>query len=595
MIIAFNLSIIVILLGIITYILFIRKKKNIKYNIFLALLISILALTFLIFPLEDNYNNVFTRILASFFYAIKCAGMGEDLDILSKIDISNSFGLMYFTLINFLFIIMPLMTVGFITTFIENIIIRLNMLLSKKNQLHIFSEVNEKTLLIAKQLQNKKNTKIIFTNVLDKSKIKIKSILTKDKITNLNLEKNTNNITFYILNEDEENNLNITLELIDKYKNRNKTKIYILNNSSNTSTILDSTNKGKVSVELINEKERAIFNLLNNKSLFTNTINNTISILIVGCGNLGKEFLKNITWCGMIDGYSLKTLVIDTKADQIKENIEIEAPELLNNYDITFINADIKSRLSLDAIKKRNDINYILVSMDNDDKNLETSILLRRLFLREFNREPLINLWISNKYKQEQITSIVNEKKNSYNLNAFGSIEELYYDNNIVNSNLEKLAIKIHLSYNPNDTNLEQYNLLEYNKRSSRATALHIKYKLFSILKDKYTSDMKENQKIFNELYNSKIEDILTKNEHDRWNAYMRSIGYITSSIEDVKKYYTTTNNYINYLARKHPAIVEFSKLDEVSKELSKICNKKINLVDSDRQIIKNIHEKIKI
>ena len=296
----------------------------------------------------------------------------------------------------------------------------------------------------------------------------------------------------------------------------------------------------------------------------------------------------------MMVNYKLKILVIDTKADAIKDNIEVEAPELIKNYDITFLNADIKSKIAINKIRERNDINYILVSMETDDKNIEAAMMLRTIFLREFMREPIINLWVLNEYKRKQISNIVNEKNNSYNLNTFGNIEDLYYENNIVNSSLEKLAIELHLLYNPSDVNLEKYNMYEYNKRSSRASALHIKYKIFSILKEEYSPDMKKNLKLFREKYSDKIEDLLVRNEHDRWVAYTRSIGYTCASISEVEKYYKKVNYYVYYLAKKHPALVDFDKLDKLSKELSKITKRNVDLIDSDRQIVRNIYENIK-
>jgi len=590
----FVLAIITIIVGIFIHITILKKKKNFKNNIFIALLIGVISMTILIYPLEQEYTNAYTRLLASFFYAIKCAGMGQDLDILSTIDMNGIAGYFYFIFINILFIIMPILTVGFILSFLEDVFVKIRLSLVKNKEIHIFSEVNEKSILLAKRLQNKKNIQVVFTNVADKSKINIKSINMKEKITNIKL-KNKLKIEFYVISSNEDENLNVTLELIKKYKEKENIKINVINDSEGALTILDSTDKGKITLEIINEKERAVFNLLNEKPTFLNSINKTISILIVGCGNLGKEFLKDATWCSMIEGYELKILVIDTRANEIKENINVEAPEFLKNYNIAFLNADIKSNKSLETIKQQKDINYILVSMDNDEKNLETAIMLRRLFLREYLTEPIINLWVSNKYKREQIAKIVNEKKNSYHLNTFGSIENLYYQNNIVDSELEKLAIQIHLCYDPEDTKLKRYNLLEYNKRSSRASALHIKYKIYSVLIEQFTDDMKVNQKLFRQKYTKKIEDILTRNEHERWVAYTRSIGYVSASIEEVERYYEKANNYVYYLARMHPALVEFNKLNKVSKELSKICKEKIDLIESDRRIVKNIYEKIEL
>lgn len=592
--ITFILASITSIIGLIIYFI-LRKKRNIKNSMFIALLTGVIAITFLVYPLEEEYENIFTRIMASFIYAMRCAGMGQDLQLLSKIDMNVKNGYIYFIFMNILFVIMPIITAGVILSFLENILEKISFRLLRNKDLHIFSEVNEKSLLIAQKLEDIKSARIVFTNVTDKNKVTVKSIKIKEKMVNIKFEKNRRKLVFYAISEDESENLNNTLELIEKYKNRENTKINIVNNTEEASTILDSTDKGKISVEIINEKERAVFNLLNNMPLFLNCINKTISILIVGCGNLGKEFLKDATWCSIIPGYKVEILVIDIKANEIKENINAEASEFLNNYDITFVNADIKSNKAIDEIKSRENINYILVSMDNDDKNLDAAIMLRRMYLREFQREPIINLWISNEYKQNQISNIVNEKKDSYKINAFGSIADLYNQNSIVNSDLEKLAIQIHMSYNESDTNLNRYNLLEYNKRSSRASALHIKYKIYSVLEDEFVEDMRKNLKLFKEKYSEKIEEQLSENEHERWNAYMRSIGYTYVSLDKVENYYNNTKHYIHYLARMHPALVKYDELDEISKKLSKLCKKDINLKDSDRQIVRNIYEKINL
>ena len=585
---------VIIALGFFVYLLYFKNKKTLKTNILLALVTGVFSIAFLVYPIQTEYENVFTRVMASFIYALKCAGLGQNLQILSRINLSGTNGMLYFILLNSLFILMPIITGSFILTFVENIITKIVFTLLRNKELHIFSEVNTKTLLLAQRLQKEKNAKIVFTDVTDKNKININSINMTGKITDIKFEKNRKKLNFYMMSENEDDNLTKTLELLKKYKNRPNTKINIVNDSAEAATILDSTNKGNVFVNIINENERAIFNLLDKTPVYLNSIDKTISILIVGCGKLGKEFLKDATWCSMIAGYKLEILVIDINAEKVRDNIYIEAPEILEHYDIKFITADIKSDEAIEVLKSRPKVNYILVSMKSDDKNLEAAIMLRRFYLREFKREPIINLRILNEYKQEQISHIVNEKNNSYKLNAFGSFEDLYFEDNIVNSDIERIAEQIHLTYNPDDTKLEKYNLLEYNKRSSRASGLHIKYKIYSILQDKYTDDMKENLRLFREMYNDEIEEVLTRNEHDRWNAYTRSIGYIKASIDDVKKYYEKTNHYVYYLARLHPALVTFEELDNLSIELSKLTGKNVDMVAYDRDIIKFINERVK-
>ena len=590
---AFILSIVIWIIAIIVYFLFFRKKKNIKLNIITAFIACIISIMILVFPFLE-YNKLDLKILMSFISAIKCAVMDQDIDFLANINLNTLLGHLYFILVNILFLITPTLTVSFIVSYLEKLIDQIKFSLSKNKRFIIFSELNDKSLILAKDYEKDKKYSIVFANVKEKSDNKIKSIKLFEKVTDLKVNSKSE-VIFYIISDDEEENLNEALELIDKYKDRDNTKIYVVDDNEEAPIILDSTDKGKIDVDIINEKERAIFNLLSNKPLFLNAINKTISILIVGCGNIGKEFLKDSIWCSMLPDYKLKILVIDINANNIKEKINVEMPELLNNYDITFINEDIKSNKAIEMIKSNKDINYILVSMENDDKNIETSIMLRRLFLREFDREPIINLYIENDFKQDQVISLSNERGDSYKLNAFGSVDDLYRQNNIVDIELEKLATQIHLSYDPSDKELKRYNSREYNKRTSRACALHIKYKLFSVLGDKYTDDMKENLNIFRKVYNSNIENKLSKNEHDRWTAYMRSIGYTFVSTEGVKKYYKKTKHHVNYLARMHPALVDYDKLDEVSKELSKITSKNINLKESDIKIIRLLYKSINL
>lgn len=587
--IPFILSLIVISFGIALYLLVFNKKKNVKLNIFWAVVICIIAITILAYPLME-YANPYTRAFSAFIYATKCIGMGQNLDVLSKISLTTPLGYLYFILINFLFLALPALTLSFVVTFIEKMVAYIKFKISKNKMIIVFSELNDKSLTIAKNMNKK--CAIIFANVNEKVNLDIKAIKMNQKINEIEFNNNSD-VTIYMINQNEEENLNETLELINKYKNRDKTKIYVVNNNIEAPTILDSTDKGKINVEIINEKERMIFNLLNDKPLFLNSINKTISILIVGCNDIGKEFLYDSIWCGMLPGYKLRLLVVDPHADTIKESINVENPELLGNYDINFINKDIKSKEAIEAIKENKDINYIMISMKNDDDSIDTAIMLRRLFLRDFDREPIINLYIENKYKQEQINNLTNEKGYSFNLNSFGSIMDLYKQYNDKGSDLEKLTIKIHLSYDPEDTELKRYNLKEYNKRSSRACAVHIKYKLFSILGDKYTDDMQENQRLFKEMYSKDILDMLARNEHERWMAYMRSIGYVYVSTKEVAKYYAKNKHYIHYLARLHPALVDYDKLDEVSKELSKITSKEINLKENDSMIIKNLYKTI--
>ena len=591
MIITFILSVVITIIG---CTLLKKCKIDAKYRFLLIMGIGLLSLGILVFPLLDFKDNAI-KLTNAFYYALKSITLNEDINVLSKINLHSVFGCIYFIWINVFLIALPFFTVSTLIAFIGELFTNYKFRKLKNKNLYFFSEMNEKSIMIAKCYANNNNV-VIFTNVENNKWNKsdgFKSIKLSEKINEVNLN-NYNNITVYLISKNEEQNLNDALEIMEKYKNE-KIKVYVINNTEEAPIILDSANreiikklkendnKEYVNVEIVNEAERAIFNLLDKKPLYAGTIDNTISLLIIGLGQVGKEFLKDALWCGMMIGYRFKALVIDIKADEIKKNIEIETPELLNNYNITFVNADIKSPDAIEAIKQVNDINYILVSMETDNKNLDTAIDLRRLFIRDYERKPIINIWIQNEYKKQQVNKLINENQTAYDINAFGSIKDMYFDNKIVDSDIEKIGEKIHKAYGGNPAD---YYLNEYNKRSSRASGLHVKYKLYSILRENYSNNLNENLKMFREIYTEELEEVLAKNEHDRWNAYMRTIGYKKATIDDVKKYYPILKDHRDYLGRRHPALVPFEELDNVSRQLQNIGINK-NLKESDHDIVK--------
>ena len=591
MIITLILSVIITIIG---FTLLKKCKIDAKYRFLVIMGIGLLCLGILVFPLLDFKDNAI-KLTNALYYALKSITLNEDIEVLSEINLHSAFGWIYFIWINLFLIALPFFTVSTLIAFIGELFTNYKFRKLKNKNLYFFSEMNEKSIMIAKYYVNDNNV-VIFTNVENNKWNKsdgFKSIKLSEKINEVNLN-NYNNITVYLISKNEEQNLNDALEIMEKYKNE-KIKVYVINNTEEAPIILDSANreiikkikennnKDYVNVEIVNETERAIFNLLDKKPLYAGTIDNTISLLIIGLGQVGKEFLKDALWCGMMIGYRFKTLVIDIKADEIKKNIEIETPELLNNYNITFVNADIKSPDAIEAIKQVNDINYILVSMETDNKNLDTAIDLRRLFIKDYERKPIINIWIQNEYKKQQVNKLINENQTAYDINAFGSVKDMYFDNKIVDSDIEKIGKKIHKAYGGNPAD---YYLNEYNKRSSRASGLHVKYKLYSILRENYSNNLNENLKMFREIYTEELEEVLAKNEHDRWNAYMRTIGYKKATIDDVKKYYPILKDHRDYLGRRHPALVPFEELDNVSRQLQNIGINK-NLKESDHDIVK--------
>ncbi len=166
--------------------------------------------------------------------------------------------------------------------------------------------------------------------------------------------------------------------------------------------------------------------------------------------------------------------------------------------------------------------------------------------------------------RDEQIDQNQGTKANDkpYGIRYIGDYGSVFSEPVILHSELEKEAIKIHLTWTirkirdhaaengglrKSDVQnlIEKYFSLwssEYNYRSSIASAMH-------------TAAVCACGKMEpGAVLSSARIGSLVKLEHKRWNAYMRSEGYVFG---DVK----------NQLAKTHPCLVPWEKLDSDTKE----------------------------
>lgn len=581
------------LLAILVLIFTLIKQRKYTYNlkkIIPTILIGMaFALTILIYPISPG-SDFISKIVYAIIYSAQTIILGEDILLVSSLHTESILDQLYIWLIYFLLLIMPFLTVSFLASLLNGITTKLKLRFIIKKEVIIFSELNEKSITIAEKINNKDNI-FIFANYLSNNEFdsrlkKLKALKLEENVDNIDIKYiNSKNITYYILSNNEDEGMNQVLHLIDKYS-QNHIKIYFITNNSMASTILDSANKGKIRLDIVNETERAVCKVLEEKPLYLNAKNKQISVLIIGCGKVGLEFLQTITWCGQIPGYSIEITVIDKNAHKIKEQIALNYPELLPNYNYNFIEVDVTSNKMEKMLDKISNINYIVIALNSEEDSLKSALILRRYFLNKngFNQQPIINIWIENPLKNKQINNLKNQKGNKYNLNAFGNIRQMYYSSPIINSQIEEMTKRVHFAYNPNSQNLDDFYEKDYNIKSSRAFAIHIKYKIYSILKDKFTGDINQDMTNFKQcLKNPNTLDILIKNEHARWMAYMRSDGYKVATPDEVNNYKKVINSHINSLAKLHPALTDYDKLPQVEQAIG------IPLQNKDKFIIQKI------
>ncbi len=217
-------------------------------------------------------------------------------------------------------------------------------------------------------------------------------------------------------------------------------------------------------------------------------------------------------------------------------------------------------------VKELRDVTYVFVSLGSDDKNLRTAIDLRILFTRMgFPQDkPVIHTVVCNHNTYDMLSKNyeiplgkrASNGQESYRIRPFGDVEDTYSVASIFHSRLEATALARHKSYcnlpskkeAPSPETLkslplkkrrlaknawcqenqaieeeirkaeEQFWGVDYNYRSSLASTLHTKFKqqLHIPGSEKCPADRTEPEKWF-----------YRRIEHNRWNAYVRSEGYV--------------------------------------------------------------------
>ena len=474
----------------------------------------------------------------------------------------------------------PVLAVGVIATLFINISAYLRCITVRSRDLYVFSEINGKSLSLASDIKKKrKKAVIVFTNALKSKDEKEKELLTstkklgaicfKSNIANTRFKHHScdSQIFFFAIGADESENLNQSIKVIEKYKYRKNTNVYVFSTSAESELLLTSVDKGEIKLRRINESKALINRVLyeHGQQIFDNAIEGDdglrhISAVVVGMGSRGTEMMKALSWFCQMDGYTVRINAFD-RDELAEERFSALAPDLMSDkyrginvpgeaqYDICIHSGvDVETKSFADKISNIKDATYVIVSLGSDDLNIKTSVNLRMYFER-INIRPVIQAVVSDFRKSEALQNIENFKKQKYNIEFIGNVKTSFTEDVIVDSELEADALRVHLKWGIE----EEFWKYEYNYQSSVASAIHMKARVACGIPG---ADKKE------EDLTARERDIIGPLEHRRWNAYMRAEGYIYSEKR-------------NDLAKTHSDLKEFVSLSEEKKLLdSKVGTK---------------------
>jgi len=543
--------------------------------VFLANTLIFFPMYFEMFAGKSALIRVLKTLFVSLHHSVRLFVVDSDFEIFRNYvpGAGTTFYNIYTCYGAVLLLLSPLLTFGFIFSFFRNLSASRRYLTKYNSDMYVFSEFNEETAALAMSIKERfpKNA-IVFANVSREApdytelseKVKpIDPIFFEKDILALHLDLHSRNktINLMVIGRDEEENLRNALGLINKYNTRQNTQLYVLSNEIEGELQLNAANAGEIKIRRVSNIRAVIFGILQNKGhmLFDGARQDSelnqkrISAVVVGMGKLGKEMTKSLAWFCQMEGYRIEIDCFDIDPD-VGEHFAALCPELMdekvNNkfddpgesqYKITVHpGVDVDTVKFYNDIKALGEITYVFIALGSDEKNIRTSIKLRTLF-EQIGIKPKIHAVVENRTRKNALSDIKNHSGQSYDIDYEGTIDEIYSYGNIINSELETEALNRHLRWG-DETDFWKY---EYNYRSSMASALHKRAKKHCAIPgiNKLPADRTDDEK-----------RVLRMLEHRRWNAYMRSEGYVFSKVR-------------NNLAKTHNCLVTFDLLSEKDQE----------------------------
>lgn len=483
----------------------------------------------------------------------------------------------YSTYLTILFFIAPFLTFGFIISLFQNTLTYVYYLLNYRKDVYIFSELNEQSAILAKDLHAKHlNAKIIFAGVDEEEEQcptelipqmeKIGALIFKQEILSIDFSRHSRHteITFFMIGADESENVIRSLSILSVFKERANTNLYVYSSDEEGEMMLANAEKGVVKVRRINEIRALIYRYLyeDGIELFQSAVayekdrEKKIHAVVAGMGKYGTEIAKALPWFCQMDGYEVTVDIFDADGSA-EDRFAALCPELMSeSYNGVMIPGESHYTIRIHGGMELNTMSFaqtyknletptfVFVSLGDDKANIIGAARIRMLS-EQMGVNPVIRTVVYNPDKNEAVKGITNYRGQSYRIQPVGDLETSCSEAVLMSSELERLALERHLKWGKE----EEFWQYEYNYRSSMASAIHMKQRILLGIPGagKAEEELTEEER-----------DTIEHLEHRRWNTYMRSEGYIFSGSKE--------KSSRNDLAKMHHDLVDFDSLTEEEK-----------------------------
>lgn len=575
------------------------------------------AIAIISFPVYQADEYAPFDLFWTLYHTIKAMGGDYNYEVFNAAFTGKTFGDVYTV---FLHLLAPVLTGAILLSLLSGLVAFFRIRLFRfGREIFLFSELNQKSYAMAESLTTPSNKAlIIFCNTAPKDKGKNLRemvdfhnwIFVEDNELSLFRWLRKKDISFFEISNDDSRNLTNTMEIAERIKAlkfHDTFKIILSTILPEGNILINSLHTYGLDITLINEDQTSVYNLLSNHPLYRKDAAGFApieSVLIVGGGKIGRTAFQVICWCGLFPGKKINITIIDKDINTIKETLSYECPELVNGkYPVQFYQAEAGTA-SFERVLKEHcaEIPYIIVTLGNDDINIQTAIFLREHYLREsrsLTAAPQIFVRVTDHSrslvlkKQAEVTP-----KLSYALIPFGSNTEVFSAQLLSTADFEQIAEKIHTYFemeqqreNPSYKPTSYHSIREFLKQSNKAAALHIQYKLWylGLELEKLPKNAKPEtqEKAFEtgeECYKNAVQQCgiekLAEWEHERWMAFEFSYGYRPLDLERA----SAAGIHKNDTAKLHCCLVPYKELEKVSEAFQPR-----DFFRPDRDMIENI------
>lgn len=330
-----------------------------------------------------------------------------------------------------MYLIAPMLTVGFILSFFRNLVPAISYRLEFWRETHVFSELNEKTLAFAKSIYSRDMAKykqpirffrrrlIVFTDVPPVGNERMMELIAEAReigalIFTKDLEaiafrwfkRSKRTLKFYLISENETEKIRHVKSIVRDYDNTDKVSLYFFSDDNRSELLLSSMDVATMSIVRINDIQSLIYHNLDvhgvrlfKNAKATDSSDKLISAVVIGMGKYGVEMIKALSWFCQIPGYKVKINAFDSDA-RAEEKFTVMCPELmceeLNGKDVDGeVRCEIRIHSGINVstpefyeeLKKIEDVTYVFVCLGDDSVNLAAATSLRMAY-EDYAFEP---------------------------------------------------------------------------------------------------------------------------------------------------------------------------------------------------------------